>query len=63
MILTADINKYIIDSELWRELKIIGIIYTYVKKFNLPKPVSHIIGSKPSKKYNTTQSIDLSLKI
>ena len=46
MILVADINKHIIDGKLLSKLKSIRILDTYVKKFNLPTPVSHVTDSE-----------------
>ena len=45
IILAADINKYTVTGKLAKELKRIGLIDTYFRKFNLPGPASHVTGS------------------
>ena len=46
IIFAAEINEYIIDRKLLRELKSIGIIDAYVKKLNLSESASYIMGSE-----------------
>ena len=46
-ILAADANEYAIDIKLLAELKRIGMIDSFIKKFNLPGLTSHATGSKP----------------
>ena len=45
IILAADINEYAVDRKLAKELKRIGMIDAYFKKFNLPGLASHVTGS------------------
>ena len=47
VILAADINEYVINGKLPKELKRIGMIEAHVKKFNLPRLASHITSSEP----------------
>ena len=45
IILVADINEHAVTGKLAKELKRIGIIDAYFRKFNLPSPALHITGS------------------
>ena len=45
IILAADINEYAVTGKLVKELKRIGIIDAYFRKFNLPSLASHMTGS------------------
>ena len=45
IILAADINEHTVDGKLAKELKRIGMIDVYFRKFNLPSPASHVTGS------------------
>ena len=45
IILAADINEYTVNGKLAKELKRIGMIDAYFKKFNSPSPASHVTGS------------------
>ena len=45
IILAADINEYAVTGKLAKELKRIGMIDVYFRKFNLPGPASHVTGS------------------
>ena len=47
IILAVDINEYAVNRKLAKELKRIGMIDTYFRKFNLPSPASHVTGSAP----------------
>ena len=47
IILVADINEYAVNGKLAKELKRIGIIDAYFRKFNLSNPESHVTGSVP----------------
>ena len=47
IILAVDINEYAVNGKLAKELKRIGMIDAYLRKFNLSGLVSHVIGSTP----------------
>ena len=47
IILAADINEYVVTRKLAKELKRIGMIDVYFRKFNLPGLASHVTGSAP----------------
>ena len=47
IILAADINKHAVDGKLAKELKRIGMIDAYFRKFNSPSLASHVMGSAP----------------
>ena len=47
IILVVDINKHTVNGKLAKELKRISMIDAYFRKFNLPGPVSHVMGSAP----------------
>ena len=47
IILVAYINEHAVDGKLAKELKRIGMIDIYFKKFNLPGPALHVMGSVP----------------
>ena len=47
MILATNINKHAIDRKLPVELRKVGIIEAFIKKFNLLGPVSHVTRSEP----------------
>ena len=45
IILAVDINEHAITGKLAKELKRIGMIDAYLRKFNLPGLASHVTGS------------------
>ena len=45
IILAVDINEHAVDGKLAKELKRIGMIDVYFKKFNSPGPALHVTGS------------------
>ena len=47
IIFAADINEHAVNGKLEKELKRIGMIDAYFKKFNLPGPASHVMSSAP----------------
>ena len=47
IILAVDINEYVVTRKLAKELKRIGMIDAYFRKFNLPSPASHMKGGAP----------------
>ena len=47
IILVADINEHVVNGKLAKELKRIGMIDAYFRKFNLPGPALHVTGSIP----------------
>ena len=47
IILAVDINEHAVDRKLVKELKRIGMIDAYFKKFNSPGPASYVMGSVP----------------
>ena len=46
VILVADVNEHSIKEILLKELKKIGMVDSFIKKFNVSGPVSHMTGSK-----------------
>ena len=45
--LAAGINEHVIDGKLPAELRKVGMVEAFAKKFKSPGPVSHVKGSEP----------------
>ena len=43
--MAVDINEYVVNGKLAKELKRIGMIDAYFRKFNLPGPALYVMGS------------------